>query len=113
MQKLGKRLGSLVLALLLMSSAQQATAPTYLSQEQMVAILVDLELAKALGQHHSDDAATLALWLNANAKHLYEEHATTPAAFQSSYQYYLTHPAMMAAIYQAVVEELEEYLNSL
>ena len=112
MLKLRKRLNILLVALLL-SGAQEAPSPTVLPYDQMVAILVDLELAKALVEHCSDDAAMVEAWLRENALRIYEEHATTAEVFQESYQNYIACPELMGTVYEAVIEKVETILQSL
>ena len=106
MQGLKKYCVLLVVAAVL-GSAQQAPAPAVLSSEQMVAILVDLELAKALVQHYGDDEATTSAWCAYNVEQVYQAHSTTLEAFQASYEHYCAHPETLQAIYGMVIEQLE------
>lgn len=103
-----QRLIGFVLLFFTLSSLQHKFAPELLSQNQMVAILVDLELAKAMVGYYTDDEATASQLLDENVHLIYRVYDVTPDTFQKSYQYYLTHLEIMREIYDEVIERLEE-----
>ena len=108
-----KRLVALGLLLFSLSSVQWRSSDTFLPQEQMVSILVDLELARALVGHYTDDEATASQWLKQNALLVYQAHDIAPDTFQKSYQHYLTQLEVMQEIYEAVIDRLEELEDQL
>ena len=107
-----KILVSLAAVFVLHSTHASPTTPP-LSRDQMVNILVDLELAKALVERYSADEATTQQWLGENVLRIYQTHNTTPEDFQDSYQYYLAHPEVMVELYEAVVNKLEHLFMTL
>ena len=103
-----QRLIAFGLLLLTLNSARLKSAPEVLTQTQMVDVLTDLELAKALVAYYTDDEATAVQLLQENARLVYESYDVTPDTFQKSYQYYLSHLGVMKEIYEEVIEQLEE-----
>jgi len=94
--------------LLYVLSSSQGKPPTaLLSQDQMVAILVDLELAQAVTDHYADDEDTARWLFQKNALLIYQAHETDLDTFQKSYQYYLTHLETMEKLYALVIKQLE------
>lgn len=90
----------------------QARSPLgALPKGQMVGILVDLELAKAMAYDYNNDEEESADQLfQGNAQLIYQAHDTEPATFQESYLYYLAYPKLMQEIYELVIARLEELL---
>lgn len=82
--------------------------PEPLTPQEMVDVLTDLELAKAIVDYYIDDEATASQLLKENAHLVYESYDITPETFQRSYQYYLTQLGAMRRIYDGVIERLEE-----
>lgn len=103
-----QRLIAFCLLFLSLSSVQQKLFSELLTQDQMVSILVDLEVAKAIVGYYTDDKATASQLLKENARLIYESYDITPDTFQKSYQYYLTHLEMLKQIYDEVIVRLEE-----
>jgi hypothetical protein len=112
MQQFKTRLLTLMLFLTL-SSVQQFASPTLevLPKDQMVAILVDLELAKAMVRYYSDEETIVYQWFEKNSLLIYQVHEINPVLFQRSYHYYLAHPEEMKGIYETVLARLEELKN--
>lgn len=110
MKRFVKRLLTFILFIAL-SGVQKFSAPAVLPKDQMIAILLDLELAKAMVQYYSDDEVTFYHWFEENSSLIYQAHATEPILFQNSYQYYLAHPKVMQEIYESVIDRLEELLE--
>ena len=103
-----QRLIALSTLLLVLSSAQSKPSLELLTQDQMVSILVDLELAKAMVAYYTDNEATASQLLKENALLIYQAHDVSPDTFQASYRYYLSHLESMKEIYETVIERLEE-----
>ena len=81
-----------------------------LSKGQVVGILVDLELAKAMAYDYNNDDESADQLFQGNAQLIYQAYDTEPATFQKSYLYYLGHPKLMQEIYELVIARLEELL---
>ena len=103
-----QRLIVFVFLFLTLGSLQHKSSPERLSQHQMVSILVDLQLARAMIDYYTDDEKTASQLLQENARLIYEAYDITPDRFSKSYQYYLTQLGIMGRIYDAVVSRLEE-----
>ena len=97
-----------VVLLFTLSSFQRQPPPELLTQDQMVSILVDLELAKAMVWYYADNEATASQLLKKNAFLIYQAYDIDSDTFQKSYQYYLTQLEVMKEIYGAVIKRLEE-----
>ena len=95
----------------ILGSGQQKPPTALLTQEQMVTILSDLELAKAVVGYYTDDEATASRLLQKNALLIYQAYDVAPEAFQKSYQYYFTQLEVMKEIYADVIKRLEELLS--
>ena len=108
-----RRLITLGIFLCVLSSAHGELPAELLSKDQMVAILVDLELAKAMVDHYADDADTARLLFQKNELLIYQAHETDSDTFQKSYQHYLTHLAKMQEIYELVIKQIEELSEQL
>jgi hypothetical protein len=74
----------------------------------MVAILVDLELARAMAHHYTEDEEAAAQLLAKNAQLVYQAHNTDLEVFQSSYAYYLDRLDVLKGICETVITRLEE-----
>ena len=96
-----------------LSSVQQPPAPEVLPKAQMISVLVDLELTKALVQHYSTKAAPIDQLFEENAWRVYQAHETSAASFKASLQYYLDHPKVLQEVYGAVVDQLEQLREQL
>jgi len=81
--------------------------PPALTQEQMIALIVDLELTQAMVQHYAPDAATADQLLKENILQVYQAHDTSEAIFQESFQYYLTPTERWQEIQEGVLQRLE------
>ena len=90
------------------SSGQIKPPADLLSQDQIVAILVDLELAKAMVAHYTDDEDTARQLLQKNVLLICQSHGIDVDVLQNSYQYYLAHLATMQEIYILVTKQLEK-----
>lgn len=103
-----QRLIAFGLLFLTLNSARLKPTPELLTPTQMVDVLTDLELAKAMVDYYTDDEATASQLLQENARLVYESYNVTPDIFQESYQYYLERLEVMKEIYEEVIERLEE-----
>ncbi|MHA7877810.1 MAG: DUF4296 domain-containing protein [Bacteroidota bacterium] len=103
-------LGSL---LCLLSSSQSQPSAALLPQAKMVAILVDLELAAALIDHHTDDKDTARWLLRENVLLICQAHEVALDTFQESYEHYLAHLETMQEIYGLVNKRIEEFAAQL
>lgn len=101
-----QRLAILIGFLLAFNSTQEPSVT--LSQAQMVDIIVDLELTKAMIRHYAADEATADQLLQKNLLLVYEAHHTDEAAFQENFQYYFFQPKVLKEMYEAVNHRLEE-----
>ena len=102
-----QRLIILGVLLCMLSSVSKKPPTGLLTQDQMVSILVDLALAKAMVQYYTDDEATASGLFKKNALLIYQVYGVDLYAFQESYQYYLTHLEIMQGIYGMVIKRLE------
>ncbi len=102
-----QRLITLGILLCVLSSAHRELSAKLLSQEQMISILVDLEVAKAMARHYTADEDTTRALFQKNALLIYQAYDIDLDTFQKSYQYYLTHLEIIEKIYEAVVKRLE------
>jgi len=102
------RLITLGVLLCMLSSAQRKPPAELLAQDKMVSILVDLELAKAMARYYTDDENTACWLFKKNALLIYQAYGIDLDIFQKSYQYYLASLETMKAIYEVVIERLEE-----
>ena len=103
-----RRLITLGILFCAFSSAHREPPVELISQEQMVSILVDLEVAKAMARYYTDDEDTACWLFKKNALLIYQVYDIDLYAFQKSYQYYLASLETMKAIYEVVIERLEE-----
>jgi hypothetical protein len=80
-----------------------------LSQQQMVDILLELELARAwvYGLENTHQQALVDL-LETKVHHIYLEHHTDASTFQHSYLHYLSHTELLIAIYAQVIDRLND-----
>ncbi|MEL6539247.1 MAG: DUF4296 domain-containing protein [Bacteroidota bacterium] len=89
---------------LALSGAPKLSRAPILPQGQMVALLVDLYLAKALTMSRSADETTAPLIQHVPA--IYEAHEVSWEDFHRSMQYYLVHPKELKHIFEAVTQAL-------
>lgn len=86
---------------------REEKGPEILSEDQMVALLIDTHLADAL---LAKDPATvdrkrdMALYVYPS---VLEKHAVTKAQMDSSVSWYLKHPKVYVRIYEKVMKDLE------
>jgi len=106
-----KRLLALIIFCCFLASAEARSHAKILSKDQLVAILTDILLAKALvaDYENTDKKSADALFLK-NAQLIYTAHHTDAMSFKKSYLYYLNNPYLMLAIYEQVVSNLEAVL---
>ena len=90
------------------SSAHRKPPAELLSQEQMISILVDLEVAKAMVAHYTTDQGITRQLLTKNTLVIFQVYDVDLDTFQKSYRYYLTHLEIMQEIYGMVIKRLEE-----
>lgn len=108
-----KQLLTLSLLFFLLNGVYASSSGKLLSQEQMVSILVDLELAKAIlceTDHAGHEEASQ--MFEAMIHIIYQMHAIKAEMLQKSYLYYLNHPKLMQRIYALVIVRLEELLDA-
>lgn len=103
-----RRLTVLGLLLFTLSSMQRESSAELLTKNQMVSILVDLELAKAMVAYYTDDEATASQLLNKNMLLICQTYDIRLNTFQESCQYYFTQLEVIKEIYEAVIKRLEE-----
>lgn len=95
------------LLFMLSSSQSNLSSGELLPRDQMVAILVDLELAKSIADHYADNEDTARWLFQKNVLLIYQTHETDLDTFQRSYQYYLTHLETMEELYALVTKQIE------
>jgi len=103
-----QRLINLAILSCMLSSAHREPPAKLLGQEQMISILADLEVAKAMAWYYTTDEDTACGLFQKNALLIYQAYDTDLDTFQKSYRYYLTHLEIMKEIYEVVVKRLEE-----
>lgn len=90
----------------LLGSACDPSPSKLLTEESMVAVLADLEVARAIAEHYATDKDT-ALWLlEKNTLSICKAHNIDLATFQMSYQYYLNNIEVLRDIHGRVVKHL-------
>lgn len=104
-----QRLITLGILLCMLGSAHREPSPELLTQEQMVSILVDIEVARAMAWHYTADEDAACALFQKNALLIYQAYDIDLDTFQKSYQYYLTHLDIMKEIYALVIKRLEEF----
>ena len=82
-----------------------------LTRRQMIAILVDLEIASAMVRHYTKDESTTTALLQKNKLLIYNFYDIDSVLFQKSYQYYLNRMKILKGIYNEVVQQLENKLK--
>jgi hypothetical protein len=103
-----RRLITLGVLLCMLSSAQRKPPIELLAQDQMVSILADLALAKAMVRYYTDDEATASWLFKKNALLIYQAYEVDLDTFQKSHQYYLAHLDVMKKMYEMVIKRLEK-----
>jgi Domain of unknown function (DUF4296) len=91
-----------------LSSARGEHPPELLTKEQIIPILVDLEVARAMAWHYVADEQAAREVFKENALLVYHAHDTDLNTFQRSCQYYFAHIEVMKEIYDLVVKRLED-----
>mmetsp|Transcript_4364 Transcript_4364/g.9894 ORF Transcript_4364/g.9894 Transcript_4364/m.9894 type:complete len:143 (-) Transcript_4364:5458-5886(-) len=107
-----QRLILLGILLCVLGSAHRELPPTLLSQEKMVSILTDLEVAKAMIRHCTTDENTSHELLHKNALLICQAHDIDPAILHEGYKYYFHHLESMQEIYKAVVQRLDDWVGN-
>lgn len=81
-----------------------------IAHDKMVAILVDLELAKssAYNYNHNDDEAKQIFMHNLNL--IYSTHGLSSEEFKENYVHYINNPQEFLQVYNDVVYKLESML---
>ena len=108
-----RRLIILGILLCVLSGSRKETPAGLLARDQMVSILVDLELARAMAWHYTDDENTACWLFRENALLVYQAHDTDLDIFQRSYQYYLTRLSTMQSLYELVIKRIEALAEQL
>lgn len=107
-----KKILALVMACGLISQNLAHTQSNILTQEQLVEVLADLELAKAMVYtSESSSLAEVDLLFQEQAQLIYEAHVTDSTTFQKSYMHYLNAPIQLQAIYDQLIIRLEQLLK--
>jgi hypothetical protein len=107
-----KKILALVMACGLISQNLAYTQSNILTQEQLVEVLADLELAKAMVYtSESSSLAEVDLLFQEQAELIYKAHATDITTFHKSYMHYLDAPIQLQAIYDQLIIKLEQLLK--
>ena len=104
---------TLILVFLTLGSVQRPSLAMLLNEEQMISVLVDLTLAKAIVQDYTDDEVTASRLLKKNVLLIYQAHDIDADTFQRSYEYYHTRLEVMEELYEAVIKHLEKLEDQL
>ncbi|MBK8847793.1 MAG: DUF4296 domain-containing protein [Bacteroidetes bacterium] len=80
--------------------------PDILKQEQMVALLKDLQMAEAAISLRNQDTTNARSLAPGVYKFVFEKHKITPAQFENNMSFYTSHPVLMHKVYQEVSDEL-------
>lgn len=103
-----RRIIILSLLFFTLSSFQKRAHFKPLTQDQMVAMLVDLELVKAMVARYTDDEDAASQLLRKNVLLICQSHGIAWDAFQQSYRAYFSRLGVMKKIYEEVALRLEE-----
>ncbi len=79
-----------------------------LSNEKMIAVLTDVEIAEAAKNQHVLMGDTIADFTAASFKFIFDKHKVNAADFQRSMDWYAAHPDMLNKIYEEVVNSLSK-----
>lgn len=77
-----------------------------LSEEKMMAILIDLHIAEASAQEFYKPFDTTLALFNGFQEYIFQKHQVDSASYFSSYEYYLKDLTAMNRIYDVVVDSL-------
>ncbi len=91
-----------------LSGVQKNPHPDLLTSNQMVAVLVDLELSKAMIEHYTSDEEVASQLLKKNVLLICQSHHIAQDTFQQSCWHYLGQLEVMKKIYEEVIARLEE-----
>lgn len=109
-----KKILALIMACGIINNTLASTNSGTLTQDQLVEILVDLELARAIMYY--DDNNNLRkqadILFQEQVQLICEDHFIDTATFQKSYIDYLNHPTRLEALYNQVIGKLEELLKT-
>ena len=90
--------------LCIMLSCSQEKPSEILSEAQIVAVLIDLHLAKAMIRHNHYSKDSTALFHQKNVAAIYKSHGINYEVFEKSFAYYLEDIKKMKCIYEAVID---------
>src|SRR5437879_2371490 len=107
-----KKILALIVAYGVISQTLANTQSATLTQDQLVEVLVDLELAKAMLYDTEDSNPNLTTPLfQEQAELIFNAHVIDKAMFQKSYFYYLADPKRLQAVYDQLIDRLEKLLQ--
>jgi Domain of unknown function (DUF4296) len=104
-----QRLITFGILLCMLGSTHRDPSVKLLTQEEMIPILVDLEVARAMAWHYAADEHTARGLFKKNALLIYQAYDTDLNTFQKNCQYYFAHIEIMKEIYDLVVKRLEDF----
>jgi Domain of unknown function (DUF4296) len=104
-----QRLITFCILLCMLGSMHRPPSSKVLTQEEMILILADLEVAKAMAWHYAADEQTARGLFNKNALLVYRAYDTDLNTFQKSCQYYFARIETMKEMYDLVVKRLEDF----
>lgn len=82
-------------------------SPNLLTKEQVTSVLVDMELARAVVNYHTEDKKVASELLKKNHFLIYKSHGVRTKEFQYSYEYYMKDLKVLQEIYENVVSQLK------
>ncbi|ACE06493.1 hypothetical protein Aasi_1157 [Candidatus Amoebophilus asiaticus 5a2] len=107
-----KKILALVMACGLISQNLAHIQSSILTQDQLIEILADLELAKAMLYTSEDNKQTeIDNLFQEQAQLIYETHATDAVTLQESYIEYLNNPIRLQWLYDQLIVRLEKLLR--
>lgn len=89
-----------------------STQTPFLTQDQLIAILVDLELTRVMiHQDIPDDPQLAQTVFQEQVELIFNAHAMDQALFQQSYFHYLTDPKQFKSLQEQIITRLEKLLQ--
>ena len=107
-----KKILAIVMACGLINQNLAHIQSSILTQDQLIEVLADLELAKAmLYTAEASNQAEIDILFQEQAQLIYEAHATDAKSLQESYMDFLKNPIGLQSLYDQLIVRLEKLLK--
>ncbi len=105
-------LGCLISLVMMAGCASEGPPAGILSQQQMIGVIADLQLAAAMAKDDYVQEDLVKIFFTKNAALIYQAYGTDHATFKKSYLYYMAHAQKLNEIYKAVIDSLSLQVQS-